>query len=135
MADSVSHEQSAGQGTGGVRWEIGFYEDILGRNPNYVEVLMLLGGLYTSSRMYAEGLRVDRRLAALQQDDPIVHYNLACSYALLNQAHKAFEALDKAIQLGYRDVAHLSEDEDLNNIRRDSRYAEIVARLQPQPRP
>lgn len=130
MPDSVSHEQpTAGRELGGAEWEIRFYEDIIKRNPNYVEVLTLLGNLYTGRKLYAKGLEVDRRLASLRQDDPIVHYNLACSYALLNQPDEAFRALFRAIELGYSDAEHMEADSDLDKVRSDPRYAEAVKRV------
>ena len=44
MSDTVSHEPSQPASDQGTRWEIEFYEDILRRNPDYVEVLAVLGG-------------------------------------------------------------------------------------------
>ncbi len=132
MGDSVSFEQSpAGQNLGGAKWEMRFYEDILKRNPDYVEVLMLLGNLYTGRKMYAQGLQVDQRLATLKKDDPIIHYNLACSHSLLKQVGDAFRALSKAVELGYRDVEHMEKDSDLDNVRSDPRYAEAVRKMRP----
>ena len=127
MTDWVSHSKRRDDRDSGPDWEITFYEDILKRHPDYVEVLSVLGSLYTSNRMYAAGLKVDQRLASLRKDDPVVHYNLACSYALLRQAGRAFEALRKAIGLGYNDVKHMEKDKDLESIRSDPRYARIVA--------
>ncbi len=128
MGDPVSHERTpAGQELGGVNWEIQFYEDVLKRKPDYVEVLMLLGGLYTGSKMYKQGLKVDERLAELKASDPIVQYNLACSYSLVNQVDKAIDALRKAVQFGYCDVDHMNHDDDLVSIRSDRRYAELLA--------
>ena len=114
----------------GPKWEIEFYEDIANRNPNYVEVLMLLGSLYTGSKMYAKGLSVDQRLALLKKTDPIVQYNLACSYALVGQPDKAFDALEHAIEIGYQDVKHMENDSDLNSIRSDPRYSAIITKIQ-----
>jgi len=114
----------------GPKWEIAFYEDIVNRKPDYVEVLMLLGSLYTGSKMYAKGLVVDQRLATLKKDDPIVQYNLACSYALVGQPDKAFDALELAVQIGYRDVKHMENDTDLNSVRSDPRYLALIARIQ-----
>jgi tetratricopeptide (TPR) repeat protein len=133
MGELIPHEMSGGNAASAdstASWEIGFYEDILKRNPDYVEVLMLLGNLYTGRKMYREGLRVDQRLARLRQDDPIVHYNLACSHALMNQADAAFAALFEAIELGYHDLEHMEEDSDLDLIRMDPRYDEATARIQ-----
>lgn len=128
MGDWMPQEKRSANDAGPA-WEIAFYEDVLKRHPNYVEVLHQLGSLYTTSAMYAEGLKVDQRLVALREDDPIVRYNLACSYALLNQADKAFAALDQAITLGYTDADHMDKDEDLDKVRSDPRYAEATARM------
>jgi len=130
MGDSVSHEDpAAGPDQADARWEMQFYEDILKRSPEFVEVLMVLGNLYTGNRMYAKGLMVDQRLAQLRKDDPIVHYNLACSYSLVKQTDRAFEALFQAVQLGYDDVKHMESDSDLDAVRADPRYAQVVARV------
>lgn len=129
MGDWAAHDRSPKWRDVGAAWEINFYEDILKRHPDYVEVLSLLGALYTRNKMYAEGLKVDQRLATLKEDDPIIHYNLACSYSLLNQADRAFVALDRAMELGYRDADHMDEDGDLNNIRADPRYARATSRM------
>lgn len=128
MGDWTPQEKRSANDAGPA-WEIAFYEDVLKRHPNYVEVLHQLGSLYTRSAMYAEGLKVDKRLATLREDDPIVRYNLACSYALLNQADKAFAALDHAISLGYSDADHMDKDEDMDKVRSDPRYAEAAARM------
>jgi tetratricopeptide (TPR) repeat protein len=125
----ASHDAPAGPGLDGTKWEISFYEDILRRNPDYVEVLMLLGNLYTGRKMYAKGLEVDRRLATLKKTDPIVHYNLACSYALLRQPDDAFRALFQAIRLGYRDVEHMEGDSDLDSVRSDPRYRQAIQKM------
>jgi predicted Zn-dependent protease len=130
MGESLPQEptDSAAE-SAGVGFEIRFYEDILSRKPDYVEVLMLLGNLYTGQKMYAEGLRVDQRLATLRRDDPIIHYNLACSYSLLGQTDDAFAALFEAVENGYRDIDHMAEDADLDRIRSDPRYQQVVARI------
>ncbi|MFW6158889.1 MAG: TPR end-of-group domain-containing protein [Planctomycetota bacterium] len=129
MGNSFPQGPSPSELDPGARWEIEFYEDILQRNPDFVEVLMLLGTLYTGNQMYRKGLAVDRRLAELRADDPIVHYNLACSYSLIGQIDEAFDSLFKAVELGYRDLEHMNQDEDLDGMRSDARYAALVERM------
>ena len=63
-------------------FQIKFYEGVLRRNPADREVIELLGGLYTKEGRVDEGLRMDRRLVRLAPENPIAHYNLACSLAL-----------------------------------------------------
>lgn len=114
---------------GGLDFEIDFYRAIVAQAPKYVDALMLLGEAYTRKGLYAEGLEVDRRLSALRPGDPIVHYNLACSYSLTRRKKEAVESLERSIELGYRDLAHLAKDSDLAYLRGDRSFHRLVQRL------
>jgi tetratricopeptide (TPR) repeat protein len=105
--------------------EISFLEGIIRRIPSYVEALQLLGDDYTRRGRFCEGLVVDERLSRLRPDDSLVHYNLACSYSLTGQVEMAIEALESAINLGYRDFKWLSQDPDLKNLRDHAEYKRI----------
>ncbi|HTI98724.1 MAG TPA: hypothetical protein VL527_07450 [Dongiaceae bacterium] len=108
---------------------IGFLEGIVRRDPAYVEALQLLGDDYTRRGQYAPGLEIDERLAHLRPEDPLVHYNLACSYSLLDQYDRAAAALDRAMTLGYRDFKWLARDPDLKKLRQQAVYKRIQARV------
>ncbi len=54
-------------------------------------------------------------------------YNLACSYARMNDKEKAFEWLNKALNAGFPQVALLKTDPDLASLRDDARFAEVLA--------
>jgi hypothetical protein len=108
-------------------FDIQFLEDLLVRLPDQTELLLQLGHLYTSSGRYREGLAVDRRLVALRPRDPIAYYNLACSHALLKQSLRAFAALRRSFELGYRDFEHMQIDPDLDNIRKDPRWNDLLS--------
>jgi tetratricopeptide (TPR) repeat protein len=56
-------------------------------------------------------------LTGLRPNDPICHYNLACSESLLNENEEALNHLKKSIELGYNDFGHMSTDPDLSNLR------------------
>ncbi len=107
-------------------FEISFYERLLKKRPDFINALVALGDAYTKSGRYEDGLKVDKRLVRLKPDDPLVHYNLACSYSLLKMAESALSALKKAIRLGYRDFAFMERDPDLEHIRKDPRYKELL---------
>ena len=113
--------------------EIDFLEGVLKRDRRYVEALQLLGDDYTRRGRFEDGLRVDRRLARLCPDDPLVYYNLACSFSLTTEFRKAANALRKAIHYGYRDFDHLRRDKDLVPLREQPIYAaleEEIAQLE-----
>lgn len=105
-----------------LEFEIKFYENILKDSPDFVEALVALGDAYTKNGRYEEGLKVDQKLAKLKPKDPVVFYNLACSYSLLKELDVSLEALRKAIKLGYDDFSYIQKDLDLENLRQDKRY-------------
>jgi tetratricopeptide (TPR) repeat protein len=107
-------------------FDIQFLEDLLVRLPDHTEILVQLGQLYTQAGRYREGLAVDRRLVALKPRDPIAYYNLACSHSLMKQSVRALAALRRSIELGYRDVEHMQADPDLENLRNDPRWNELL---------
>jgi tetratricopeptide (TPR) repeat protein len=109
--------------------EILFLEGVLRRDPAYIEALQILGDDYTRRGRYAEGLQIDERLSRLRPDDSVVHYNLACSYSLTEQIELALEALDAAINLGYRDFKAMDADLDLKNLRQHAAYKRIRAKM------
>ena len=113
----------------GLHFMAEFLEIARRHRPENVEALAELGHVYTRLGRYQEGLDVDQLLVRLVPDNPTVHYNLACSLALCGEVDEAFDQLEVAVRLGYRDGAHLAEDEDLQSLRPDPRFAALVERL------
>ena len=109
-----------------IDFELDFFGGVLERAPDYVDVLRVMGHLLTLKGRYTEGLQVDRRLVALRPTDPLAHYNLACSYALLKRNELALKTLRRAIELGYRDFRYMREDRDLESIRHDPRFRQLL---------
>jgi tetratricopeptide (TPR) repeat protein len=107
-------------------FELEFFEGILSRNPDYVDVLRIMGNLLTLKGRYTDGMQIDKRLVGLRPTDPLAHYNLACSYALLKRPEQAIKTLRRAVELGYRDFRYMREDRDLDSIRHDSRFRKLL---------
>src|ERR1700692_27508 len=107
-------------------FEIDFFARILERHPDYVDVLRVQGNNLTLKGRFAEGLQLDRRLIQLRPADALAHYNLACSYALLKKVAPAIKALRKAIELGYCDFRYMREDRDLDAVRHDPRFRQLL---------
>ena len=110
-------------------FEIAFFEEILQRLPDSIDVLMALGSDYTRRGQFERGLTVDQRLCKLRERDPVVHYNLACSCSLLGRVDEAFLALEQAIALGYHDFTHMQRDPDLTNLRQAPRYVALLEQV------
>jgi hypothetical protein len=109
-----------------IDFELEFFAGVLSRAADYVDVLRVMGNLLTLKGRFAEGLQVDRRLVQLRPSDPLAHYNLACSYALLKRADQSIKTLRRAVELGYRDYRYMREDHDLDSIRHDPRFRQLL---------
>jgi len=106
-----------------------FLEGLLRRDPGYVEALQLLGDHYTQRGEFNLSLRVDERLSQLEPRNPLVFYNLACSYSLNGELDQAGLALEQAISLGYNDFKWLSRDPDLRQLRKHPVYRNIKDKI------
>ena len=109
-----------------VDFELDFFSRVITAAPEYHEVLRAQASNMTVKGRLQDGLAVDKRLVAIRPDDPTAHYNLACRYALLKQPDLALATLRKAIELGYRDFRYMEEDRDLESIRKDPRFRQLV---------
>jgi tetratricopeptide (TPR) repeat protein len=107
-------------------FELDFFGGILQRCPDYIDVLRVVGTLLTLKGRYGDGLQIDKRLVQLRPTDSLAHYNLACSYALLKRADQALKTLRRAVELGYRDFRYMREDRDLDSIRHDPRFRQLL---------
>jgi len=115
--------------------KIQFIEGLVRRAPDYVDALQILGDHYTQRGRFTEGLKVDEQLTNLEPENPLVFYNLACSYSLTGEFDRATRALEKALELGYRDFNWLARDPDLKKLRAQPVYAELkekIASLKPR---
>jgi tetratricopeptide (TPR) repeat protein len=107
-------------------FEIEFFGRILEQHGDFVDVLRVQGNNLTLKGRYAEGLQIDKRITRLRPTDPLAHYNLACSFALLKRPEFAIKALRRAVELGYRDFRYMREDHDLDTIRHDPRFRQLL---------
>ena len=114
------------------QFEIEFYEAVHRRCPGYVDVVGLLGGLYTKAGRIADGLKMDRKLVRLEPKNATAHYNLACSLALCKKRPDALRSLRTAVSLGYDDLDWMEQDPDLEILKSDPEFRKLISQLKPQ---
>jgi tetratricopeptide (TPR) repeat protein len=91
-------------------------------------------GFYMARDMLAKG-RYDQAAVALgvalaiDDRDPVARYNLACALARSGQPDAALDSLERAVELGFRDLEHIEADPDLESLRGAERYQELIASL------
>jgi hypothetical protein len=121
---------SRGAEQGQLDFELDFFRGVLERCPDYVDVLRLMSKLLTLKGRFAEGLQIDRRLVQLCGSDPLAHYNLACRYACLKRPDQCLKVLRRAVELGYRDFRYMREDRDLDSVRHDPRFRQLLTEFE-----
>jgi tetratricopeptide (TPR) repeat protein len=107
-------------------FELDFFGSILRRTEGHVDILRAHGNNLTLKGRYADGLEIDKKLIQLRPTDALAHYNLACSYALLKKPDLALKTLRRAVELGYRDFRYMREDRDLETVRHDPRFRQLL---------
>ena len=109
-----------------IDFELEFFGGVLQRAPDYVDVLRQMSKLLTLKGRYVDGLQIDRRLVQLCSGDALAHYNLACRYARLKRPDQCLKTLRRAVELGYRDFRYIREDSDLDAVRHDPRFRQLL---------
>jgi hypothetical protein len=66
---------------------------------------------------------------AIEPDEPMLLYNLACIYALADETEAAITCLERAIDRGFAHVMWLEKDSNLDSLRGDQRFKKMVERL------
>ncbi|HVK14707.1 MAG TPA: hypothetical protein VM597_38575 [Gemmataceae bacterium] len=107
-------------------FELEFFGHVLQRLPDFTDVLRAQASNLTTKGLLKEGLKVDQKLVQVRPQDPTAHYNLACRYALMKQPDLALTTLRKAVELGYRDFRYMVQDRDLDSIRKDPRFRDLL---------
>ena len=67
------------------------------------------------------------RALAIDPEDPLTLYNVACGYTKLGELDAAFEMLGRSIRNGGPELTNwVKYDSDLDGLRRDKRYQKFI---------
>lgn len=89
--------------------------------------------LDTAKKNQAARQERERQIAAAKQtaeakpDNPAALYNLARTYAFYGDNEQALASLEKALKLGFNDLAYLKVDAALQGLRDDPDYRRLIA--------
>ena len=92
--------------------------------PNY-EKLLEAGEIAESLRAHLDELHPMAKPLIAQ-----AYYNQACAYSVKSDLEKAFPSLEESITLGFDDQKLMREDTDLDNVRRDKRFEEVMKKFE-----
>ena len=94
------------------------------------ELSMALNEAYEAGE-YQKALEVAQKLHRQFPDDVGTMYNTACMHCLVGHHDEAYSWLEKAIEAGYDDADHLSQDADFKAIRDQPRFQKLIDRVRP----
>lgn len=107
------------------------YRQVVAKDPSNWQGLFFLGSALQSGGKYDAAIEVNTKLVGM--DTPAkgsATYNIACAYALQGDKDQAFEWLHKASAAGYRSTRQLERDSDMDSLREDPRFAEVIEAMQ-----
>jgi tetratricopeptide (TPR) repeat protein len=101
------------------------FGEVLKDEPKNGRAWYLLGMSLHSLGKYEQAIAAFEKNVAIA-NNPNAVYNIACGYARMNQADKAFEWLEKSLNGGVAPLVNLEADADLENIRKDARFKKMT---------
>jgi tetratricopeptide (TPR) repeat protein len=101
------------------------FEAVTKSEPGNGTAWLRLGSALHSLGRYEEAIRASQRAVEILKG-PVPMFNLARSYARIKEKEKAFDWLGKAIDAGFFTAARIREEEDLAELRADTRFQEAL---------
>ena len=77
----------------------------------------------------AQGLTWARKALEIAPDDSMLLYNVACIFSLAGEKAEALGCLERALDAGFAHRTWLERDSNLDPLREDPRYRELLGRL------
>ena len=93
--------------------------------PEDARARSLLAGIYAEVGRKEDAAREMQFATTLRPNDPILHYNCACTYALMGMKPEAIESLKKAWDAGYQDNDWVRRDPDLDLLHGDPEFERL----------
>ncbi len=108
------------------RRTIKLVEDHLELNPDDARAWILAASASANINDTDRAARYAGRAIAVDPEDPMLLYNVACTYGVLGKTAECLDALEQAVSKGWGDKSWLEHDSDLDSIRDAPRYQAIV---------
>ena len=108
---------------------LGTVEQHLKLNPHDTRALQIGANNLGLIGEREKAVEMAERGLAQGQGEPVVMYNVACFYVTQGNFDRAFDLLQRAIELGWGDRAWMENDSDLDPLRDDPRFHSILAQI------
>ncbi len=104
-------------------------EDRLKLNPDDARALYMGANGLVALGEHEQGLEWARQALAMDSDEPMVLYNVACIQSLAGRLEDAIDSLEKAVRSGLTQRGWLEHDSNLDPLRGCARYQALLREL------
>ncbi len=105
------------------------YKMALHHNKEFTEAYINLSTAYLKAKQYDASFETLNTLQKIDEKHPLLHYNLACYYALTGDTALGIASLKLALEYGFKNIESLRSDSDLENLRQDQQFQELQNKL------
>ena len=102
----------------------------LEHNPDDARALYLGANTLVKLGEREEGLKWAEKSLAIESNNPLLIYNLACIFSLVGEIEKAIDYFEQAINSGYTNYAWVKTDMDLDPLRSHPRFQALIEKLE-----
>ncbi len=104
-------------------------ERALGVNPDDARARYMGAANLASVGEKSKALEWANLALRSSEDEPMVFYNAACTFAVLEEHERAIDLLERAVRLGWGDRAWMANDSDLASLRDKPRFQALLSSL------
>lgn len=108
-----------------------YYQKALAIDPDYSSAINNMYAVNYTLKQYDKAIEWLLKAITLSPKSNSLQYLLACSYSLNGQSKEGLAALEKAFVKGYKDKYNIVNDPDLNAVRKEPGYTELLAKYFP----
>jgi adenylate cyclase len=98
-------------------------------NPDDTRALYMGANGFVGLGEYDRGLEWAKQALAIDPDEPMVLYNVACIQSLAKKYEDALDSLEKAVRSGLTQKTWLEHDSNLDPLRNSPRYKKLIKQL------
>ncbi|HVY60832.1 MAG TPA: redoxin domain-containing protein [Planctomycetota bacterium] len=98
------------------------------RPDDQFQTLFQTGLEQLQRREFDASIDTFKKAMEIHREQPETYYNIACAYALKGEKDRAIDWFAQALERGFNDETHIEQDHDLDAIRQEPRFKEVMTR-------